>query len=116
VPGLVEFLKGSCREEKRIFAGYKCDFDYGHMAALLFRHGRGDLMDDLINGRLMDVYEKVKEAAKQLPRTQNQKLETMTKALGIEHTGAHGALSDIRATRRLYEAIYIITRRKGNEN
>jgi len=111
IPELVAFLKKYCPEEKLIFAGYNCKFDFGHISALLFRHG-GYLMQDYFNGRLIDVYELVKKADKFLPKTKNQKLETMTKALGIEHTGAHGALSDIRATRRLYEAIYIITRRK----
>ena len=110
VPALVDFLKQYCPEEKLIFAGYNCPFDYSHISALLFRHGY--LMGDLFNGRLIDVYELVKRSANKLPKTRNQKLETMTKELGIEHTGAHGALADIRATRRLYEAIYLITRRK----
>ena len=111
VPALVAFLKSYCPEEKLIFAGYNCPFDYGHISGLLFRHG-GYQMTDYFNGRLIDVYELVKRAARHLPRTKNQKLETMTKALGIEHTGAHEALSDIRSTRQLYEAIYSITRRE----
>jgi exonuclease I len=36
----------------------------------------------------------------------------MTKSLGIIHDDAHTALSDIKATRRLYERIYEIEREK----
>jgi DNA polymerase III epsilon subunit-like protein len=109
IPELVTFLKKHCPEEKLIFAGYKCKFDYGHISALLFRHG-GYLMQDYFNGRLIDVYEKVKQASEMglLPKTRDQKLETMTKALDIPHEGAHSALADIRATRRLYEMIWHI--------
>jgi DNA polymerase III epsilon subunit-like protein len=97
-----------------IFAGYNCKFDWNHISALLLRHG-GYGMEEYFNGRLIDVYELVKKAKEHLPKTQNQKLETMTKALGIEHTGAHGALSDIKATRRLYEVIYLITHKGENK-
>jgi len=114
IPELVNFLKKYLPEDERlIFAGYNCKFDYSHISALLFRHG-GHVMEDYFNGRLIDVYDLVKKAAKYLPKTKNQKLETMTKALGIEHT-AHGALSDIKATRRLYEVIYLITHKGENK-
>jgi DNA polymerase III epsilon subunit-like protein len=112
IPQIVEFLKKYLPEnqdEKLVFAGYNCPFDYGHIGALFFRNGF--TIGDYFNGKFIDVYEKVKRAGNLLPRTPNQKLETMTKALGIEHTGAHGALADIKATRRLYEAIYLISRR-----
>ena len=114
IPQIVEFLKKYLpkeSEEKMVFAGYNCPFDYGHIGALFFRNGFS--IGDYFSGKFIDVYEKVKRAGNLLPRTMNQKLETMTKALGIEHTGAHGALADIKATRRLYEAIYLISRRQG---
>jgi DNA polymerase III epsilon subunit-like protein len=111
IPEIVEYLKAFCPEEKMIFAGYNCNFDYGHISSLLFRHG--GYMNDLFNGRLIDVLELVKKAGNLLPKTKNQKLETMTKALGIEHGGAHGALADIRATRMLYEAIWHIQNRRN---
>jgi DNA polymerase III epsilon subunit-like protein len=115
VPEIAKYLHFTLPKEKYIFAGYKCSFDYGHLAALFFRHGI--LMDDLFNGKLIDVFERVKRAQelKILPKTPNQKLETMTKALGILHSDAHSALADIKATRKLYEAIYAIERSK-NEN
>jgi DNA polymerase III epsilon subunit-like protein len=106
VPEMTEFFKKHAPPEKMIFAGYNCPFDYGHLGALLFREGF--LISDYFNGRFIDVLELVKRAKdmKLLETTQNNKLETMTKALGIEHDAAHTALSDIKATRRLYEIIY----------
>jgi DNA polymerase III epsilon subunit-like protein len=114
IPQIAEFLKKYLPEnleEKMVFAGYNCPFDYGHIGALFFRNGIS--ISDYFNGKFIDVYEKVKKAGNLLPKTMNQKLGTMTKALGIEHIGAHGALSDIKATRRLYEVIYLISRRQG---
>jgi len=112
MPEIAEFLRSYMPDEKLVFAGYKCKFDYRHLSALFFRHGF--TMDNLFNGKLVDVYERVKKAQelKILGRTQNQKLETMTKALGIPHDDAHSALADIKATRRLYETIYQIERSK----
>jgi DNA polymerase III epsilon subunit-like protein len=114
IPQIVEFLKKYLREkpeEKLVFAGYNCPFDWGHIGGIFYRNGF--LISDYFSGKFIDVYEKVKKARNLLPQSMNRKLETMTKALGIEHTGAHGALSDIKATRRLYEAIYLISRRNG---
>jgi DNA polymerase III epsilon subunit-like protein len=112
VPEIVDFIKKFVPPEKLVFAGYKCGFDYGHLGALLFRGGFN--IGDYFNGELIDVYELVKKSTGQglLPKTPNQKLETMTKSLGIVHEGAHTALSDIMATRSLYEAIYSIWRKK----
>lgn len=106
IPDIVYFFRKYAPPEKLIFAGYNCPFDYGHLGALLFREGF--VISDYFNGRFIDVLELVKRAKemKVLEPTKNNKLETMTKALGIEHESAHTALSDIKATRRLYEIIY----------
>jgi DNA polymerase III epsilon subunit-like protein len=112
LPKIAEFLGKYKPEEGLVFAGYNCKFDYGHLSALFFRHGI--CMEDYFNRNLIDVYALVQKATamRLLPKTANQKLETMTKALGISHEGAHAALSDIRATRRLYETIYMLERSK----
>jgi DNA polymerase-3 subunit epsilon len=101
VPEIIEFLKKYIADGKMYFAGYKCSFDYGHVSALFFRCGFN--MGDYFNGEMIDVLELVKKATsmKLLPRTENQKLETMCKALGITIENAHSALADIRGTRRL---------------
>jgi DNA polymerase III epsilon subunit-like protein len=112
LPEIAEFLGKYKPEEGLIFAGYNCNFDYGHLSALFFRHGIG--IENYFNRNLIDVLDMVKKAVAMslLPRTENQKLETMTKALGIVHEGVHTALSDIKATRRLYETIYMLERSK----
>jgi DNA polymerase III epsilon subunit-like protein len=106
VPEIIEFFKKHCPLEKLIFAGYNCPFDYGQIGGLLFREGF--TISDYFSGRFIDVLELVKRAKemKLLENTRDNKLETMTKSLGIEHDAAHSALSDIKATRRLYEIIY----------
>jgi DNA polymerase III epsilon subunit-like protein len=112
VPEIVAFFKKYQPEEKLVFAGYNCPFDYDHLRVLLFREGF--LMSDYFSGRFIDVLDLVKnaKAKKMLDYTKNNKLETITKALGIEHDNAHTALADIRATRRLYEYIYLQWRKQ----
>jgi DNA polymerase III epsilon subunit-like protein len=112
VPEIAEFLKKFAPPEKLVFAGYNCNFDYGHLGASLFRGGV--IIGDYFNKQFIDVYELVKKAAGQglLPKTPDRELETMTKSLGIAHEDAHTALSDIKATRSLYEALYSIWRKQ----
>ena len=106
VPDIVADLKKFMPPEKYVFAGYNCKFDFGHIEALFSR--AGFTVADYFNRRLIDVYELVKRAASAglLPKTENQQLQTMTKALGIDHVAAHTAMDDIKATRRLYEVIF----------
>jgi DNA polymerase III epsilon subunit-like protein len=107
VPEIAEFLKKHTPSEKLVFSGYNCPFDYGHLGALLFREGF--LIADYFNGvRFIDVLELVKQAKSMgiINPKEDNKLTTMTKALGIPHEGAHGAMADIKATRWLYEIIY----------
>jgi DNA polymerase III epsilon subunit-like protein len=113
VPKIVEFLEKFKPEERMVFAGYNCDFDYGHIGAALFRYGYA--VSDYFDGRFIDVLDLVKKAKEMgvLGRTDNNRLTTVTKALGIPHEGAHGAMADIKAARRLYEAVYLKSRREG---
>jgi len=97
-------------EERLVLAGYCCEFDYKFLKAMLERYGFA--MDYFFSERMIDVHELVKRAFDKglLPNTPNKKLETMTKALGIPHEDSHSAMSDIKATRRLYEYIYQLWR------
>jgi DNA polymerase-3 subunit epsilon len=112
-PEIAAFLERHTPPEKMVFAGYCSDFDYGHLGALFFRGGFS--ISDYCNGKMIDVHSLVKRAVEMglLPGTPNKKLTTMTKALGIIHDDAHTALSDIKATRQLYEAIYRVYRGKN---
>jgi DNA polymerase III epsilon subunit-like protein len=116
VPDIVADLKEFMPPEKYVFAGYNCNFDYGHIGALFFR--AGFTVSNYFSERPIDVYERVKEAAKRglLPKTENQKLETMTKALKIPHGIAHTAMDDIKATRRLYEVLWRLYQEKKEAN
>ena len=108
VPELIADLQKHLPPEKYVFAGYCCGFDFGHIGALLFRGGF--IVGDLFSKRLIDVFELVKRAADAglLPKTQDHKLATMAKSLGIVHGTAHTAMDDIKAARQLYETIYRI--------
>jgi DNA polymerase-3 subunit epsilon len=114
---IAEFLKKYLPknpEEKLVFAGYNCNFDYEHLGALFSRCGFN--IGDYFNEQFIDVLERVKMAREQgflvLDKKYNNKLETITKALGVMHDDAHTALSDIKATRQLYEELYLIWRKK----
>jgi DNA polymerase III epsilon subunit-like protein len=114
VPEIVELLKKYVPLEKCVFAGYNCNFDYGHLDALFFRCGFN--IGDYFNGKFIDVLERVRMAREQgflvLDKKYDNKLETITKVLGITNDDAHTAWSDIKATRQLYEALYLIWRKQ----
>jgi DNA polymerase III epsilon subunit-like protein len=112
VKEIAEFLKCHVPNEKMVFAGYNAQFDYAHILSLFERYGFE--MDYFFSGRMIDVYELVKKASDKglLPKTKNQKLQTITKALEIPHIDAHSALGDIKSTRALYEQIYILSKGK----
>ena len=107
----VETPSGIEKDRKYVFAGYCANFDHMHLKALFERHNVS--MSQFFDGRIIDVCELVKKAyAKRIIKfTPDKKLETMTKALGIPHDSAHSALSDIWATRKLYETIYAMERK-----
>jgi DNA polymerase-3 subunit epsilon len=88
-------------KEKMVFAGYNCPFDYGFVKALFERYGES--VDNWFTGKFIDVYELVKKAGYmgKLPKTENKKLGTMCKSLGVNLQNAHGAEADILATREL---------------
>lgn len=116
IPEIVAFLETYAPPEKLVFAGYKCSFDYGHLSVLLSRCGFD--IGDYCNGKMIDVLEVVKKAKAQgvlSVKTRDNKLTTMTKAIGVPHEDAHTALSDIKATRLLYEAIYCMYRGKNTK-
>jgi DNA polymerase III epsilon subunit-like protein len=109
VAWLTTWLSGL--DGKMVFAGFCCDFDYRHSRALLERFGYE--IDNLFSGRMIDVYELVKRAYGKgiIKYTPDKKLETICKSLRVPHEEAHTALSDIWATRRLYETIYLMERK-----
>ena len=116
IPNIIEFLTPYCPPEKFVFAGYNAGFDYGHIGGILFRHGF--FITNYFNEQLIDVLELVKKAKTMglIRPTKDNKLGTITEALGIDHDEAHTALSDIKATRKIYEYIYHLWREKSEKN
>jgi len=110
IPKIVDFLKPHCPPEKFVFGAYNAPFDYGQVGGIFFRHGV--IISDYFSGQLIDVLELVKRAKGMglIKATTDNKLTTVTEALRIPHDDAHSAMSDIRATRRLYEHIYQLWR------
>jgi len=88
-------------KEKMVFAGYNCPFDYKFVKEMFERNDAS--MEDWFNGQFIDVYELVKKGGSmgKLPVTENKKLGTMCKSLGVNLQNAHGAEADILATREL---------------
>ena len=113
IPEIGNWLAYYCgeEEEKFILAGYKVNFDYEHLKALFDRCNVST--DYFFDGRIIDVFALVQRAygKKIIKYTPDKKLETVTKALGIPHNDAHTALSDIWATRKLYETIRAMERK-----
>jgi DNA polymerase III epsilon subunit-like protein len=111
IPEIVELFDSYVPPEGFVFAGYNCGFDYAHVKALFDRYG--EHMETFFSGRMIDVLELVKRAKsmKVLGHTDNNKLTTLCKALNIPQENAHTALDDIKATRKLYEAIYRMGRK-----
>ena len=97
------------------FGGYNAKFDFDHLKALFERYDVS--IDYFFSGELIDVLELVKKskARKLIGYTPNNRLETITKSLGIPHESIHAALGDIRATRKLYEHIWKLWKESKNE-
>jgi DNA polymerase III epsilon subunit-like protein len=112
IPEIVEFLDKYVPPDGLVFAGYKCGFDYGHLKALFDRYG--EHMETFFSGRMIDVLELVKRARAMriLKHNGDNQLTTLCKALEIPQENAHTALDDIKATRKLYEAIYMMGRKR----
>lgn len=116
MPKIAEFLNLYCQNfsekgefEKLYFAGYKCDFDWGHLDALFTRY-TAYKMTDFFEIKTLDVYEQVKRATEMgIINTVNQKLSTVCKSLNVPLENAHDAMGDITATRNLG----VLLQRKG---
>ena len=112
VPQIAAFLSGFCPPEKFVFAAYNAPFDFGHIKSIFSRHGVD--IYDYFSWQMIDILQLVKNAkySGQLKIEGDNKLGTITKALDIPHENQHSALGDIVATRKVFEIIQHLTRRK----
>lgn len=100
---LADFCRFS-ENEKLIFCGYNCNFDYEHLKSLfsVFEEDFSIYFQDKL-----DVFEQVKRASEKkiLPYLPNRKLTTVADYLNIDLSQAHDALADIKATREVAKSL-----------
>ena len=108
---IVKYINVNSKEDVFTIAGYNVGFDIGFIKAWFDDIGPKDAYKTLFNYKALDVFSLVFFLRNlDLIDTENDKLETLCKYFNID-IDAHNALSDILATKQLYETIvdkYII--------
>ncbi len=102
---LVKYVNVNDKNDCFVIAGYNTAFDIGFIKEWFKEMGLLDSYKDLFHYKSLDVFSIVFALRHLgLNSAENDKLETMCNYFGIE-IEAHNALSDIEATKKLYELI-----------
>ena len=102
---LVKYVNVNDKNDCFVVAGYNVAFDIGFIKEWFKEMGLLDSYKDLFHYKSLDVFSIVFALRHiGLNSAENDKLETMCNYFGIE-IEAHNALSDIEATKKLYELI-----------
>ena len=102
---LVKYVNVNDKNDCFVIAGYNAAFDIGFIKEWFRDMGLLDSYKDLLHYKSLDVFSIVFALRHLgLNSAENDKLETMCNYFGIE-IDAHNALSDIEATKKLYELI-----------
>ena len=102
---LVKYVNVNDKNDCFVIAGYNAAFDIGFIKEWFKEMGLQDSYKDLFHYKSLDVFSIVFALRHLgLNSAENDKLETMCNYFGIE-IEAHNALSDIEATKKLYELI-----------
>lgn len=102
---LVKYVNVNDKNDCFVIAGYNTDFDIGFIKEWFKEMGLQDSYKDLFHYKSLDVFSIVFALRHiGLNSAENDKLETMCNYFGIG-IEAHNALSDIEATKKLYELI-----------
>ena len=102
---LVKYVNVNDKNDCFVIAGYNTAFDIGFIKEWFKEMGLQDSYKDLFHYKSLDVFSIVFALRHiGLNSAENDKLETMCNYFGIE-IDAHNALSDIEATKKLYELI-----------
>lgn len=99
------------KQDKCIIAGYNCNFDAGFMNDWYKKHGNKYFFGLFHGGAYLDGLNLALLAELKLGRkvfNPDRKLGTVAKHLGVELSGAHDALNDIRATREVVNCLWRI--------
>ena len=102
---LVKYVNVNDKNDCFVIAGYNVAFDIGFIKEWFKEMGLLDSYKDLFHYKSLDVFSLVFNLRLLgLNSAENDKLETMCNYFGIG-IEAHNALSDIEATKKLYELI-----------
>lgn len=102
---LVKYVNVNNKNDCFVIAGYNTAFDIGFLKEWFKEMGLLDSYKDLFHYKSLDVFSLVFAFRHLgLNSAENDKLETMCNYFDIE-IEAHNALSDIEATKKLYELI-----------
>ena len=102
---LVKYVNVNDKNDCFVIAGYNIAFDIGFIKEWFKEMGLLDSYKDLFHYKSLDIFSIVFALRHLgLNSAENDKLETMCNYFGIE-IEAHNALSDIEATKKLYELI-----------
>ena len=102
---LVKYVNVNDKNDCFVIAGYNVAFDIGFIKEWFKEMGLQDSYKDLFHYKSLDVFSIVFALRHiGLNSAENDKLETICNYFGIE-IEAHNALSDIEATKKLYELI-----------
>ena len=102
---LVKYVNVNDKNDCFVIAGYNAAFDIGFIKEWFKEMGLLDSYKDLFHYKSLDVFSLVFVLRHLgLNSAENDKLETMCNYFDIE-IEAHNALSDIEATKKLYELI-----------
>ena len=102
---LVKYVNVNDKNDCFVIAGYNTAFDIGFIKEWFKEMGLQDSYKDLFHYKSLDVFSIVFALRHLgLNSAENDKLETMCNYFGIG-IEAHNALSDIEATKKLYELI-----------
>ena len=102
---LVKYVNVNDKNDCFVIAGYNVAFDIGFIKEWFKEMGLQDSYKDLFHYKSLDVFSIVFALRHiGLNSAENDKLETMSNYFDIQ-IEAHNALSDIEATKKLYELI-----------
>lgn len=114
---LSEFVDPFNKSDKFVLYGHNIQFDFQKLIELYNRLGNkylGAYIDFKYN---FDTLQMVKnlQLLQVIELMDNNKLETCCETFGIELEGAHDAMNDIRATKKLYDHIEYMMKSKFDE-
>lgn len=114
---LSEFVDPFNKNDKYIMYGHNISFDFNKLIELYNRVGNkflGSFIEFKYNFDTLSFMKclQLLDVVEMLPNT---KLETCCQAMGIELDGAHDALNDIRATKKLYDHLEYMIRSQFDE-